>query len=189
MMLGSLFMSSNLNAQVISNEEINAKKLDNARKIILQLQDEMKDYISKGSGPFLAAVIDENGNIISKTANSVVSEGCSNNHAEMNAIKAAQKKLGTYDLSAYNLSLYVTSEPCMMCIGGIMWSGIKAVYYGVPSKRVEEITGFDEGFKPNWFEEFKNRGITVYGNIEVEAGEKVLYDYVNSGKTVYQPER
>lgn len=189
MMLGSLFMSSNLNAQVISNEEINAKKLDNARNIILQLQDEMKDYISKGSGPFLAAVIDENGNIISKTANSVVSEGCSNNHAEMNAIKAAQKKLGTYDLSAYNLSLYVTSEPCMMCIGGIMWSGIKAVYYGVPSKRVEEITGFDEGFKPNWFEEFKNRGITVYGNIEVEAGEKVLHDYVNSGKTVYQPER
>ena len=27
------------------------------------------------------------------------------------------------------------------------------------------------------------------GNIEVEAGEKVLYDYVNTGKTVYQPER
>ena len=149
----------------------------------------MPEYIAKGSGPFLAAVIDKNGNIISKTANSVVSEECSNNHAEMNAIKTAQKNLGTYDLSKHNLSLYVTSEPCMMCIGGIMWSGIKAVYYGVPSKRVEEITGFDEGFKPNWFEEFKNRGITVYGNIEVEAGEKVLYNYVNTGKTVYQPQR
>ena len=187
--LGCLFMANNLNAQVISNEEINNAKLLNAKKIILQLQDEMKDYITQGSGPFLAAVIDENGKIISKTANSVVSEGCSNNHAEMNAIKMAQKNLGSYDLSKYNLSLYVTSEPCMMCIGGIMWSGIKAVYYGVPSSRVEEITGFDEGFKPNWFEEFKKRGITVYGNIEVEAGEKVLYDYVNTGKTVYQPER
>ena len=182
-------MSNNLNAQVISNEEINDAKILNAKKIILQLQDEMKDYITQGSGPFLAAVIDENGEIISKTANSVVSEGCSNNHAEMNAIKMAQKNLGSYDLSKYNLSLYVTSEPCMMCIGGIMWSGIKAVYYGVPSSRVEQITGFDEGFKPNWFEEFKKRGITVYGNIEVEAGEKVLYDYVNTGKTVYQPER
>ena len=187
--LGGLFMSNNLNAQVISNEVINQDRLENAKKIILQLQSEMHDYIENGSGPFLAAVIDENGKIISKTANSVVSEGCSNNHAEMNAIKTAQKNLNTYDLSKYNLSLYVTSEPCMMCIGGIMWSGIKAVYYGVPSKRVEEITGFDEGFKPNWFEEFKNRGITVYGNIEVEAGEKVLYDYVNTGKTVYQPER
>ncbi len=182
-------MSSHLNAQVVSNEEINKTKLENATKIILQLQDEMSDYIRNGSGPFLAAVIDEKGKIISKTANSVVSEGCSNNHAEMNAIKLAQKNLGTYDLSKYNLSLYVTAEPCMMCIGGIMWSGIKAIYYGVPSKRVEEITGFDEGFKPNWFEEFKNRGITVYGNIAIEKGEKVLYDYVNTGKTVYQPER
>ena len=188
-MLSCLFMANSLSAQVISNEKIDEVKLENARKIILQLQDEMSDYIAGGSGPFLAAVFDENGKLISKTANSVVSEGCSNNHAEMNAIKMAQKNLGTYDLSKYNLSLYVTSEPCMMCIGGLMWSGIKAVYYGVPSKRVEEITGFDEGFKPNWFEEFKNRGITVYGNIEVEAGEKVLYDYVNTGKTVYQPER
>ena len=187
--LGCVFMTNNLYAQIVSNEEINEAKLEKAEKIILQLQEEMSDYISKGSGPFLAAVIDENGKIISKTANSVVSEGCSNNHAEMNAIKMAQKNLGTYDLSKHNLSLYVTSEPCMMCIGGIMWSGIKAVYYGVPSKRVEEITGFDEGFKPNWFEEFKNRGITVYGNIGVEEGEKVLHDYVNTGKTVYQPER
>lgn len=182
-------MSNSLSAQVISNEEINEAKLENAKKIILQLQDEIGDYIANGSGPFLAVVIDDKGQIISKTANSVVSEGCSNNHAEMNAIKMAQKNLGTYDLSKHNLSLYVTSEPCMMCIGGLMWSGIKAVYYGVPSKRVEEITGFDEGFKPNWFEEFKNRGITVYGNIEPEVGEKELHRYVNDGKTVYKPTR
>ena len=76
-----------------------------------------------------------------------------------------------------------------MCLGGIMWSGIKAVYYGVPSKRVEEITGFDEGFKPDWLEEFKKRGITVYGNIAVEVGEQVLRDYVAQGHTVYKPER
>ena len=184
-----MFMLSNLSDKVISNEEINEAKLKKAKEIILQLQDEMSDYIKNGSGPFLAAIVDEKGKVISKTANSVVSECCSNNHAEMNAIRMAQKKLETYDLSKYNLSLYVTSEPCMMCLGGIMWSGIKAVYYGVPSKRVEEITGFDEGFKPNWFDEFKNRGITVYGNIEIQAGEQVLYDYVNTGNTVYQPER
>ena len=101
----------------------------------------------------------------------------------------AQKELGTYDLSKYNLSLYVTSEPCMMCIGGIMWSGIKAIYYGVPSQKVEEITGFDEGFKPNWIDEFKNRGITVYGNIASEKGEKVLHHYMTMKKVVYQPKR
>lgn len=100
-----------------------------------------------------------------------------------------KKKLGTYDLAPYNLSLYVTAEPCMMCIGGIMWSGIKNVYYGVPSKTVEKITGFDEGFKPNWFKEFKKRGITVYGNIEPKIGEEELHKYMEAGKTVYKPTR
>lgn len=174
---------------VIANEDIDAAKLETASKIILRLQTELKKHIAQGSGPFLAAVYDDDGNLIAQTANSVVSEGCSNNHAEMNVIKAAEKALNTYDLSGRNLSLYVTSEPCMMCLGGIMWSGIKAVYYGVPSKRVEEITGFDEGFKPDWFNEFKKRGITVYGNIAQTEGEEVLRDYVSDGHTVYQPER
>lgn len=174
---------------IIANREINEKELAKATEIITGLQNELKDYIAKGHGPFLAAVYDEKGNLIAKTANSVINETCSNNHAEMNAIKAAEKALETYDLSSYNLSLYVTSEPCMMCLGGIMWSGIKAVYYGVPSKRVEEITGFDEGFKPDWFNEFKKRGITAYGNIAQEIGEAVLHDYVKQGNTVYKPER
>ena len=174
---------------VIANEEIDNNKLLKAKKILRQLQDELPRYIAAGSGPFLAAIYDADGNLIAKEANSVVSEICSHNHAEMNTIKAAEKKLKTYDLSPYNLSLYVTAEPCIMCLGGIMWSGIKEIYYGVPSKRVEEITGFDEGFKPDWFNEFKKRNITVYGNIEVEKGEEVLQNYVLQGRTVYKPER
>jgi hypothetical protein len=70
-----------------------------------------------------------------------------------------------------------------------MWSGIKEVYYSVPSKRVEEITGFDEGFKPDWLNEFAKRGIIVYGNIAVEEGEKVLHEYVDLGHKIYKPER
>ena len=176
-------------AKVISNEKIDQAKVENASKIITSLQKDMQSYTSKGHGPFVAAIYDDKGNLVVKVANSVVNENCSNNHAEMNAIKEAEKKLDTYDLAPYNLSLYVTAEPCMMCIGGIMWSGIKAVYYGVPSKSVEEITGFDEGFKPHWFKEFKKRGITVYGNIEPKIGEKELYKYVTDGKNVYMPSR
>ena len=174
---------------IIANEPINEKKLENATSIITNLQNELYDFIAKGSGPFLAAIYDESGKLIAKCANSVINECCSHNHAEMNAIKAAEKALNSYDLSKFNLSLYVTAEPCMMCLGAIMWSGIKAVYYSVPSKRVEEITGFDEGFKPDWLEEFKRRSITVYGNICTELGEKVLVDYVQKGNTVYQPQR
>lgn len=173
-----------------SNEEIDKTKLEKAERIISELQAELREMINnQNSGPFLAAIYDENGKLIAKASNSVVNENCSHNHAEMNTIKEAEKVLNTYDLSKYNLSIYVTAEPCIMCIGGILWSGIKNVYFGVTSKEVEEITGFDEGFKPNWLEEFKARGISVYGNIEREKGISVLKYYVESGKTVYKPER
>ncbi len=173
----------------VANEEPDPQKLARASAIILQLQQETREAVAQGSGPFMAAVYDEDGRLIAKAANSVLRDRCSTRHAEMNAIEAAQKALRCYDLSPYGLSLYVSAEPCMMCLGSIMWSGIRAVYYGVPSRRVEEITGFDEGFKPGWFEEFRKRGITVYGQIEVAAGEAVLADYVAAGHRVYRPER
>ena len=179
----------NVNTEISSNEKINQKKLKLAQKVIIGLQQELKDYIANGSGPFLAAIYDSTGKLISKEANSVVSSACSHNHAEMNAIRAAENKLGTYDLSTYHLKMYVTAEPCIMCLGGILWSGIKEIYYSVPSDMVEKITGFDEGFKPNWFNEFKKRGITVYGNIAVTEGIKVLKEYVKQGKTIYKPSK
>lgn len=182
-------LQKNNKTSVIANKRIDNSKLAKATKIILGLQEELRKYINKGYGPFLAAVYDSNGNLVAKAANNVVNKSCSNNHAEINAIKLAEKKLGTYDLSPYNLSIYVTSEPCMMCLGGIMWSGIKAVYYCVSSDEVSKITGFDEGFKQNWFDEFKKRRIEVYGQIEQEVGKKVLKDYMSNGYTIYKPNR
>ena len=177
------------NDAIIANEPVDPQKVAQARRIMLALQQELKEHISNGAGPFLAAVYDAQGVLIAKASNSVVRDNCSSHHAEINAIAAAEKKLNTFDLSNRHLSLYVTAEPCLMCLGGIMWSGLEAVYYGVPSKRVEEITGFDEGFKPNWLQEFKKRGITVYGNIEPACGEEVLETYVRQGHKVYKPAR
>ena len=54
---------------------------------------------------------------------------------------------------------------------------------------VEKITGYDEGFKPNWLEEFSKRGIEVYGNIESELGKEVLKKYIADGKIIYKPLR
>jgi len=79
------------NAQVISNEKIDKTKVDTAVKIITELQNEMLSFTKNGSGPFVAAIYDGNGKLIAKTANSVVNKYCSNNHAEMNVIKEAEK--------------------------------------------------------------------------------------------------
>lgn len=174
---------------IVSNEAPDKNKIAEASRIIAALQHELEQLADLGSGPFAATIYDVEGNLVVKMPNTVTLDNCSHNHAEMNVIKAAEEKLGTYDLSPFQLKLYSTSEPCLMCMGGIMWSGIREVYYGVPTESVERITGFDEGYKPGWLEEFKKRGIVVYGNIERELGEQVLRNYVAKGKTIYKPAR
>ncbi len=165
------------------------KLLRDNSKIIKDLYIKAEKNMEKGFGPFFAAIYDEIGNLIAESSNSVVTDNCSNHHAEINAIRIAEQKLKTYDLSQYNLSIYITAEPCVMCMGAIMWSGIKKVFYGVSTKDVEQITGFDEGYKPDWIKEFNKRGIYVQGEIEVELGRELLKKYVSSNYKVYKPER
>ena len=181
--------SASASSDIIANEEPDTAKIARARRIIAGLQHDLEGYTAEGSGPFVAAVYDGEGNLVAKMPNTVVSDKCSHNHAEMNVIKAAEEKLGTHDLISFNMKLYCTSEPCAMCLGGIMWSGIKEVYYGVPTDSVEKITGFDEGCKSGWLDYFKKCGIVVYGNIERELGEQALRNYMAKGGTIYQPRR
>lgn len=166
-----------------------ANEIQNAKNIILELYKELEVAIKDGYGPFLAAIYDKTGNLIAKTPNSVLKDTNCVHHAEINVIEAAQKSLKTWDLSKHNLSIYITAEPCIMCAGAILWSGIKKVFYGVPSSVVEEITGFDEGYKPDWQKEFEKRNIKVFGNIEVEKGQEVLKKYVELENVIYKPER
>ena len=56
-------------------------------------------------------------------------------HAEIVAISRACRKLGSWRLDG--CSLYVTLEPCMMCVGAIMESRIKNVYYGTKRQGIQ----------------------------------------------------
>jgi len=163
----------------------------NDESVMRRLQETLRGMIAagEGCGPFFAAVVDANGNVVAESANTVVNAKCSHAHAEMNAIAAAEAKLGTWNLSRKGLTLYTTAEPCMMCVGGILWSGIGRVVYGVGTEAVERIAGFDEGFKPNWREEFARRGIEVVGPVLPELGERVMAEYVKRQGEVYSPKR
>ena len=172
---------------IVANSPISKTELENANKVMQNVHNKTAEGVRNGKGPFYAEIYDANGNLVISSSNSVVEDNCCLHHAEINTIKKAHEKFKEYSLAPENLTIYVNAEPCIMCAGAIMWSGIKTVYFGVPSSEVEKITGFDEGYKPNWIKEFKKRGITVYGNIEQQAGEKVLEDYVNSGRKIYKP--
>lgn len=144
---------------------------------------------SENCGPFLAAIVDQAGTIVAEAANAVVSTNLSAAHAEMQAIAAAERHFGTYDLGPFNLTLYTTAEPCMMCAGGILWSGIRRVVFGVSTAQVESLTGFDEGIKLGWREGFESRGIQVVGPLEEAVGCEVFSYYLSRQGIVYRPHR
>ena len=174
---------------IIANSPLSEADLRKAEQILLNIHDKTAEGIKKGKGPFYAEIYDAEGNLVVAASNSVVEDNCALYHAEVNTLRLAHQKFGEYDLSKHNLTIYVNAEPCVMCTGAIMWSGVKTVFYSVPSKDVEQITGFDEGYKPDWVNEFKKRGIKVYGNIESAKGCQVLEDYVKEGNKIYKPER
>ncbi len=54
-------------------------------------------------------------------------------HAEINVLRAAGKRLGNYRLT--DCTLYVTLEPCMMCVGAMIHARIHRCVYGAPDPK------------------------------------------------------
>ena len=100
------------------------------------------ERVATGGGPF-GAVIVKDGEIIAGSANSVTIDNDPTAHAEINTIRKACKKLGTFDLSG--CVIYSSCEPCPMCLGAIYWAHIDRIYYGNTRQDALEI-GFADGF-------------------------------------------
>ena len=101
-----------------------------------------EENVDNGGGPF-GAVIARNGEIIATGVNRVTAEHDPTAHAEVSAIRATCKKLGTFDLSG--CEIYTSCEPCPMCLGAIYWAHIDKMYYGNDKADAKRI-GFDDSF-------------------------------------------
>lgn len=98
--------------------------------------------VSEGGGPF-GAVVAKDGEIIATGVNRVTAEHDPTAHAEVNAIRAAARKLGTFDLSG--CEIYTSCEPCPMCLGAVYWARLDRMYYG-NDKHDAAAAGFDDAF-------------------------------------------
>ena len=99
--------------------------------------NEAKDGILNHDGGPFGAVIVKDGEVIASGHNRVLSSNDSTCHGEIDAIRKAESKLGTYDLSG--CELYTTGEPCPMCLAAILWANIEKVYYRCRLSDNEEI--------------------------------------------------
>lgn len=83
--------------------------------------------LSDEGGPFGSVVV-KDGEIVGRGHNQVVLLKDPTCHGEMQAIRDACRRLGTFDLSG--CVLYTTGEPCQMCLTACLWARLDKVYYG-----------------------------------------------------------
>lgn len=149
-----------------------------------------RQNVLRGSGgPFGAGIFEAKaGRLVAAGVNSVTRLGNSVLHAETLAIMLAQARIGTYALGAADGESYllVTScEPCAMCLGATLWSGVRALVCGATREDATAV-GFDEGpvFAESWAY-LERRGVRIArGVLRDEAG-SVLELYRAGGGAIY----
>lgn len=99
--------------------------------------------VQSGKGGPFGAVVVKNGLIIAEGCNKVTTHNDPTAHAEVEAIRAACRTLGHFQLTG--CQLYTSCEPCPMCLGAIYWARPDRVYFANTQLDAAEI-GFDDAF-------------------------------------------
>ena len=101
-----------------------------------------EENIDRGGGPF-GAVIVKDGEVLSQGTNSVTIDNDPTAHAEVNAIRSACAKTGSFKLDG--CVVYSSCEPCPMCLSALYWAGVSRIYFGNTKTDAKNIN-FDDSF-------------------------------------------
>lgn len=107
-----------------------------ARAIELSIEN-----VHSGRGGPFAALVVRNGRVIAEGTNRVTSQNDPTAHAEIVAIRGACRELGTFQLTG--CEIYVTCEPCPMCLGAIYWARPERIYFANLAEDASQV-GFDD---------------------------------------------
>lgn len=145
----------------------------------LAIEEARKGIASNHGGPFGAVVV-KNSKVIAKGHNHVVANNDPTCHGEIDAIRKACKKLGTFDLSG--CEVYTTGYPCPMCLSAMLWANVEKFYYGCNIEDNESI-----GFRDNKFEDnLEQLGASMSESVDREECLKLFSDYTKiKDKTKY----
>jgi tRNA(Arg) A34 adenosine deaminase TadA len=140
-------------------------------------------------GPFGAAVFEQgSGRLVAVGMNSVVRLNNSTLHGEMVAFMMAQRQVGAFSLSAAGLpshELFTSCEPCAMCLGATLWSGVKRVVYGAGREDASRLD-FEEGpVFPASYKYLEDRGIEIVRDLLRDEARAVLEMYRAKNGEIY----
>jgi len=143
--------------------------------------------VREGRSPFASIISDKEGFIIEVGWNSVIETFDSTSHSEVHAIRRAQHRIRSHDLSGRGYRLFSNACPCILCFGAIYWSGIQEVYSCALRSDVEAL-GFDEGpvGEGLWNEARIKKGIIHHeGFCRSDATLSPLREFVKKGGAIY----
>ena len=105
---------------------------DDERTMCLALEQAQRAY-AIGEVPVGAVIVDPQGKLVAQGYNRSIIDHDPSQHAEMMALRAACKTVGNYRLPGY--SLFVTLEPCLMCLGALLHARLERVVFGAPDPK------------------------------------------------------
>lgn len=144
---------------------------------------------SATGGPFGAAIFEaRSGRIVAVGMNSVVRLNNCTLHGEMMAFMMAQQCVGSYTLNRPNMpahELFTSCEPCAMCLGATLWSGVRRLVYGAARDDALQLQ-FEEGpVFPESYHYLEERGIRIDRNVLREEARSVLELYRTTSGKIY----
>jgi tRNA(adenine34) deaminase len=125
----------------VSHDDFMAAALEEARR-----------GLAAGEVP-IGAVVVLDGRVVGRAFNQPISANDPTAHAEVLAVRAAAQAIGNYRLTG--ATIYVTVEPCLMCVGALVHARVGEVVYGAPepksgalasSVRAQELPGLNHRF-------------------------------------------
>ena len=148
-----------------------------------------RENVERGTGgPFGAAIFTAAGSLVSVGMNSVVRFSNCTLHGEMVAFMMAQQRVKSFTLNAPHLpvhELYSSCEPCAMCLGAALWSGVRRVVCAA-ARDDASMLRFDEGpVFPESYRYLEDRGIEIVRNVLRDEGRAILELYRSRAGTIY----
>jgi tRNA(Arg) A34 adenosine deaminase TadA len=162
---------------------------EDEEKMRLAVELSRQNVVRGTGGPFGAAIFQrETGKLVAVGVNSVVRLNNSTLHGEMVAFMMAQARLGSFSLrfaDGPEHELVTSCEPCAMCLGATLWSGVTRVVCGAHRDDARRLD-FDEGpVFPESHAYLRARGIEIVDGVLREEANAVLELYRTHQGPIY----
>ena len=100
--------------------------MSQTRRFLCEAIELAKANLEKGGRPFGAVVV-RDGKVVASGVNEIIATNDPTAHAELMALRAASRKLGSPNLAG--CAVYASGHPCPMCMAAMRLSGIGEVFY------------------------------------------------------------